>query len=67
MNMNRLDRMPVLQDSDPQGAIDLRCYVVVKAIECGGGTRKFAFKLFKYGAHVDRHYFYCRTESDMIR
>jgi len=57
----------VLQDSEPQGAIDLRGYVVVKALECGGATHKFAFKLVKYGANVDRHYFHCRTEDEMAR
>ena len=57
----------MLQDSEPQGAIDLRGYVVVKALECGGATHKFAFKLVKYGANVDRHYFHCRTEDEMAR
>jgi len=53
----------VLQESEPQGAIDLRGFVVVRELECG----KFAFKLVKYGTHVDQHCFYCRTEDDMIR
>jgi len=57
----------VLQDSEPQGAIDLRGYVVVKAPECDGGTHKFAFKLVKYGTNVDRHYFHCQTDNEMIR
>ena len=58
----------VSQDSDPEGAIDLRGYVVVKALDCdGAGTHRFAFKLVKYAASVDRHYFRCRTEEEMTR
>ena len=48
-------------------ALDLRYYLVVKATEYDGGIHKFAFKLFKYGAHVDQHYFYCRTEHELMR
>ena len=57
----------MLQDSEPQGAIDLRAYVVVKTPECGRGTHKFAFKLVKYGTRVDQHYFHCQTEYELIR
>jgi len=49
------------------GAIDLRHYLVVRATEYDGGIHKFAFKLFKYGAHVDQHYFHCRTEHELMR
>ena len=59
--------MPVLQDMEPQGAIDLRHYVVVKATECCGATLHYAFKLVKYGPHVERQYFRCGTENEMIR
>ena len=55
-----------LQNSEPQNAMDLRGFVVIKEPECSGGTQKFAFKLVKYGSAVTRHYFHCRTENEMI-
>jgi len=57
----------VLQDSEPTSAIDLRGYVVVKTPDCGAATHKYAFKLVKYAARVDRHHFHCQSEHDFIR